>query len=389
MANHSDMFPPSAMDRWSRCAGSANACKDIPRTSNEASALGTAKHEASYWCLMHTFPDKTADDMRGDITGADGFAFTIDDEFVEQVNAYLKGVRAARGKGDSAYFELQLDTSPVYQIADQNGTGDAVILRHSRRNLYVGDAKFGWGPVSPRRNRQLLSYAAAALFQFDEFHAEFDTVTLAIHQPRITDAPLEWTVRAALVWKWAKAAAKRAHRCLPLDAKLTPGAIQCQWCPVRASCKARVDKVMSEFPVEMPAEVMLNPAITDAALSAALDRVDFIEACCRDIRAEGLRRALAGGMPTHKIIEGRRGPRTYSDKMIAEVQLQQDLGDDAYKPREIVTPTEAEKRLKKAGKPYSNIAWLVEQSAGAPSLVKLKEVGAPLPKLEFGLEEAT
>jgi Protein of unknown function (DUF2800) len=387
MSAHST-HSPSKMDRWSRCPGSINMCASIPedRTS-KAAALGTAKHECSYYCLMHTYPTQTADGMQGQITCADSFAFTIDDEFVDHVNTYLKGVRAAIGKDDSAYFELPLDMSPVYGVAEQSGTGDAVLLRHARRDLYVGDAKFGWGPVSARRNRQLLSYAAAALFQFDEFGAAFDTVTLAIHQPRVADLPSEWTVRAHLVRRWAAAAAKRAARTLPETAPLIPGEIQCQWCPARATCKARANNVLLQFPL---AEKAQSFSAETADIAAWLNEVDMIESWCRDIRAEALRRAQAGqDIPGYKIIEGRRGPRRWADEMLARVQLEQDLGENAYKPREIVTPTEAEKRLKKASKPYADVAWLVEQSAGAPSLAKVTEVGTPMPKLEFGLEEAT
>jgi hypothetical protein len=338
---------------------------------------------------MHTFPTQTADGMQGQITGADNFAFTIDDEFVEHVNAYLKGVRAARGKDDTAWYELQLDTSAVLGVPEQSGTCDAVILREARRDLYIGDAKFGYHAVEVKENKQLLIYAAAALERFDEFHAAFDTVTLAIHQPQVSDLPSEWTTTADDVRARVAELAKAAQEAMRADALLVPGATQCKWCPVRASCKARIDKVLAEFPVEMPQDIMVNPMVTDAALATALGRVDFIEACCRDIRAEALRRAQGGAeIPGYKIIEGRRGPRAWADKGLAQVALYQDLGDDAYAPRVIVTPTEAEKRLKKAGKPYDNVAWLVEQSAGAPSLAKVTEAGAPLPRMEFGLEEA-
>lgn len=379
------LYAPSAAERWTRCPGSVQLCKDIPRTSSEASALGTCKHQVSYWCLMHTIPTKTADGMQGQIECADGFSFSVNDEFIDHVNTYLRGVRQAVGAGDTAWYELGLDTSTVLGVPEQAGTGDAVICRWSRRNLYVGDAKFGFHAVEAKENKQLLIYAAAALALFDEFNAAFDTVTLAIHQPQVSDLPSEWTCTAdevrARVAEFAEAAKGTA---------LVPGAIQCKWCPARGSCKARIDKTLSEFPIEMPKDIMVNPMVTDAALAAALDRVDFIEACCRDIRAEALRRAQAGqDIPGYKIIEGRRGPRAWSDKMLAGLQLEQDLGAEAFKPREIVTPTEAEKRLKKAGKPYDNVAWLVEQSAGAPSLAKLVEAGTPLPRLEFGLEEAT
>jgi hypothetical protein len=386
VSGHS-LLAPSAADRWTRCPGSVQLCKGLPedRTS-EAAALGTAKHEAAFWCLMHSMPNKTADGMQGQITGADNFAFTIDDEFVDHVNTYLKGVRAACGKGDTAYYELPLDTSPVLGVSDQGGTGDAVLLRYARRDLYVGDAKFGYNEVAVVENRQLLIYAAAALHKFDEFNVQFDTVTLAIHQPRVRDLPVEWTITVREVRDRIAEFARAAHEAITPSARLVPGDVQCQWCPVRGTCKAKADAILDMFPVEITAAL---PLMTEDDLAACLGRVDDIEGWCRDVRAEALRRARGGlEVPGYKLIEGRRGNRAWTDKNIALLALIT-AGVDPYSKPELVSPTEAEKRLKKAGASYGEVAgWLVDQPPGAPSLAKVTEAGNPLPKVEFGTEES-
>jgi len=383
------VLAPSAADTWSRCPGSIQLTKDLPRETNKAAALGTCKHQVSYWCLSHTDPKKTADGLQGAIESADGFAFTIDDEFVEHVNTYLKGVRAARRKGDSAWYEITLDTSSVLGVPGQSGTGDVVLLRPVERNLYMGDAKFGYNEVPVEGNRQLITYAAAALKQFDEFGVLFDTVTLAIHQPRVRDLPIEWTytvpeIRAFLA-KWAL----MAQEAMTPQARFFPGTPQCDWCKARGFCKAKADAIMSTFPIERGTDEGLA-ILTEDALALALNRVDDIEGWCRDIRAEALKRARGGlEIPGYKIIEGRRGNRAWTSKSLALLALQT-AGVDPYDKPELVSPTEAERRLKKAAVSYGDtVGWLVDQPPGAPSLAKMTETGKTLPTVEFGLEPPT
>ena len=384
------LLSPSAADRWTQCPGSVLACKDLPDTDSEASALGSAKHEAAYYLLMHTNPKQTADSLLGQQWSHGHYAGDIDQAFVDHVNTYLRGVRAAVGDGDTAWYELHLDTSPVLGVPDQSGTADAVICRWERRNLYIGDAKFGFHAVSPVENKQLSIYGAAALKKFDEFNAAFDTVTLAIHQPKVGDLPTEWTVSAAELRATVNGFANTAIKAVRPGAPFVPGETQCKWCKIRGSCTARAVKMTASFPVE-EASIAGQRAelLTDEYLATQLNRVDDIESWCRDIRAEALRRATSGQeIPGYKVIEGRRGNRAWGDKTLAELALVDALKDDAYAPRVIVSPAEAEKRLKKAKKPYEDIAWLIEQPAGAPSLARVTEPGAPLARVEFGLEEA-
>lgn len=388
------LLAPSAADRWTRCPGSVQLCKDLPedRTS-EAAALGTAKHQVAYWCLCHSFKNKTADGLQGSIQCADNFSFEIDDEFVAHVNTYIAGVRAAIAKGDMPWYELTLDTSNVLHVLGQSGTADVVIERRSRADLYIGDAKFGYNAVSPIANKQLLIYAAAALKQLDEFGARFATVTLAIHQPRVGDLPSEWVTTVQDVRERVAEFAAAAQLAMRPDAVFHPSPEACQWCPARGFCAAKAAAILADFPLDAPLDPLtLKPplaSLTEDALATALDRCDDIEAWCRDIRAEALRRARGGlEIPGYKVIEGRRGNRAWTDESMALLALQT-AGVDPYNQK-LITPPEAERRLKKAGAAYNEVAaWLVEQSPGAPSLAKVTEPGNPLPKVEFGLETPT
>jgi hypothetical protein len=382
MSGHSVLSPSSA-DRWTRCPGSVELCKDIPNPPNEASALGSAKHEAVYWALMHSFPGMMADGLKGQPWAHEGFAGEIDDEFIAHVNYCLDAVRAI--PGSSRWFEIELDTSPVLGVPDQKGTGDVVIGDKVARVLNVGDHKFGYGYVDVEENRQMLLYAAAALHKFDEFGTDYDTVRLWVFQPKRGE-PRMWETTAEHVRNAGEHFAEAAKLAMSTTGGgLNPGDKQCQWCPARANCKARATQVLTEFPIE-DNPVPLS-ALSDAEVGQLLDKADAREAFWRDIRAEGLRRATAGkAIPGYKLIEGKRGNRRWIDVDVAAMELRA-LGIDPHEKPKLVSPTEAERRLKAAKQPYTEVAMLVEQPPGAPSLARWNEEGRPLPALEFGLEE--
>ncbi len=381
MSDHSVLSPSSA-DRWTRCPGSVALTKDLPNPPNEASALGSAKHETTFWLLSHSNKAMLANGLLGHPWSHEGFAGEVDEEFIEHVNYCATAVRAI--PGDSRWFEVELDTSDVLGVPGQKGTADVVIGDHAMRVLNVGDHKFGYGYVDVEENRQMLLYAAAALHKFDEFGTDYDTVRLWIFQPKRGE-PRMWETTAEYVRATVARYADVAQIAMQPSAPLVPGDKQCQWCPARANCNARNQDVINEFPIELGNA----NEVSEALLAQSLDKVDAIEAWCRDIRAEALRRATSGkAIPGYKLIEGKRGNRKWIDKGIAQLSLEA-LGIDAFTKPDIVTPTEAERRLKAAKQPYTEVAMLVEQPAGAPSLAKWAEAGTPVPVMEFGLEEAS
>jgi hypothetical protein len=382
----------SKADRWTRCTGSIAACKGIPDPVNEAAALGTCKHAVQYWCLSHSDPLKTAtEDLNGQIESADGFAFDIDDEFREHVNLCLEWIRDI--PGDVRLYELPLKSTRYLGLEGQGGTADVVIGDREKRILHIGDSKFGYGEVVPDGNRQCMGYARSALEELDEFGVDYDEVYLWIFQPKRHKKPLcaKMTVQALrdATDKWYDAAneAMAAYRGVTSPI-FTPGDVQCQWCPARRTCKARNDAILNAYPVET-GKVSDN-VFTEEDLAHALDRADFLEAWCRDIRAEALSRATAGrSIPGYKIIEGKRGNRRWVDGSVAAAILLAE-GIDPYAAPEIINPTEAQRRIKAAGKDYAEVVGaIVDQPPGKPSLAKWSDEGKPLAQQEFGIEEAS
>jgi hypothetical protein len=383
----------SKADRWTRCTGSVALCKDVPDTTNEAAALGTAKHQVTYWALCHTDPNKTIGASEiGGIQSADGYAFEIDQEFADHVNQCLAHVRAI--PGELRLYELPLRKTVYLGLEEQGGTADVVVGDHVHRIINVGDHKFGYGKVEAEKNRQMMGYARSALEELDEFGTDYDTVRMWVFQPKRSAEPLMWECsvdelrRLTDEYREPAQEAMRAYRGEEAP-KLTPGDVQCGWCPVRANCSARANRVLMAFPLELDIPITVNKT-GEVELAGWLNRLDAVESWCREVRAEALRRAMAGQeIPGYKLIEGKRGNRKWIDESVAALILEGIFVDpDEYTTRKLVSPTEAEKRLKRVGKSYAEISDLVEQSAGAPSLARWDDVGKPLPRAEFGLEEA-
>jgi Protein of unknown function (DUF2800) len=237
MATHK-LRSASKAPRWSRCAGSPLAAESPPSVF---SAEGTAAHSLAAACLYRGDSVKAERDELWSVEGFTG-VFTASD--LAAIDAYIFYVRRVPGW---RYYEIQLDLPD-----ERGGTADTVILDIETRRITVIDFKMGRGvKVDAKGNEQLLEYATGALKLFD-LCGYFDTVIVAIAQPRMDNWPefpytrdeiLEHDARMRVAaWETRQPGAKR-----------TPGPIQCKWCPIKGSCAERANQFLNMFPItEIP-----------------------------------------------------------------------------------------------------------------------------------------
>jgi hypothetical protein len=150
---------------------------------------------------------------------------------------------------------------------------------------------------------------------------------------------------------------------------LVAGDEQCTFCPVRGRCPARAARIAKMF------EPLINRhELDDKSVGILLAQVPEIRAACNDFEEEALRRAKLGiEIEGHKLVYGNRGKRTWANKAEAEVYMVSALNDDAYEPREIISPTQAEKLLKKER--FKPLAAYVTQTDPQLRLVPLDHKG--------------
>jgi hypothetical protein len=383
------LLAPSGASWWSRCAGALAACKGIPDETNEAAASGTVSHEIAKRCLVN---GTNAQAYCGATFTQEGFTFKIDQERADRIQVYLDAVRRRSGK---LFVEVRLDTSRILGVPGQGGTGDAVIADLDRHTIEVRDFKDGYILVRAPGNEQLIIYLAAALDTLDMV-GDWKAGLVAIHQPK-RDHYDEYTYTIEEVEREMariRVAAQLAYKLYhegtleEIERNLTPGEEQCTYCPIRGSCKKRAQYMLDQFEVEIEGTEHL--LMTDAELAAAHLRVNEISGWCKDIQREAVKRALGGHViPGHKTVMGREGPRQWKDEDKAENALALILdAEQIYKPRNVISPTEAEKRLKKAGYGYGTISALVTRSPAGLSLVPISDnrPAVTIDKLEFDLE---
>jgi hypothetical protein len=131
---------------------------------------------------------------------------------------------------------------------------------------------------------------------------------------------------------------------------------------VRATCAKRQESIIAMFPVvaaqqymtELPVTVKTPKSLAPANLAKALDRVDEIEAWCRDVRAEALRRALADEkIPGWKLVEGKKGNRKWNSETdvtlrLREIMRKHGIGElpGMYTKPELESPAGIERAVK-------------------------------------------
>jgi hypothetical protein len=405
MTGHS-VLSPSGADRWSNCLGSLAACKHIGKSPDSpASLLGSAKHAISELVLRNPHM-QTIDAMVGQTwhlsadkklerTPSEGcYAFEIDDEFADHCKVYIDYVNSRPGQKRCEVF---LSAAHIYGVDDQGGTSDCEHLDFAAREIEIIDAKFGFIHVGAK-HKQLRIYGAASLLLHD-LEGDWDTVRCTIVQPQDVAEPVKSHVytRAEIVAfvEGIRPIAQDAYRLWsepPADlAKyLTPGPVQCAWCPIADKCNARNQRIANMFEdntTKHPDAVLM----TDQQLAELYPLLPDISEWVSQIAAEADRRAQLGTkIPGHKLIYGRKGPRKFVEGAEEQVEgvLCMALGEaDMYQPRKLVTPTAAEAALKKAGAPglYETLKPFVTQSEPRLKLVPESTKGEPVnvTKVEF------
>jgi hypothetical protein len=395
MSGTHSILAPSGSSRWLRCVGALYLSRGVPSPDKEHSASGTCSHWLLQWQLEN--PALDLDQWLGkDLTSGENPAFTfkVDEERLDRVRSCVAVINREPGE---MLVERRLDTTPVLGVPDQEGHSDIIKLYPEggavvRDQLYKGvlsvhDYKDGYLLVNAKDNTQGLIYLCAAMLEF-ELIGDFNAFRFCIHQPKLRHYD-EWTyTRAeleafmALIRPVAKLAYDIYHENVEFDPQqhLNAGEEQCTYCEVRGRCVARAKRVMSMFE-----PLVKRHELDDKSLGVVYAQLDEIEAAITDFRAESLRRAKLGVIVDgQKLVYGNKGRRQWTDKRAVADALSMtvtpEVMDKLYEPREFVSPTTAEKILKKD---YAVLKDLVTQSEPQLRLVPLDHKGEAVTPIQF------
>lgn len=363
---------PSSSSRWLRCTASVghNVGQDDP---SEYADEGTAAHTLSSTALLDNRNCAEYIGQTIPVLSEDGTIrreFTVDDEMATYAQVYVDTVRDKIHDGCQVFIEKRVQTGIVSeQWGEIGGTGDAIILDLTHALIDVNDLKYGKGiqvyaakPVPAPEyangpcvlhdgiywelNSQLAIYALGALLEYG-WMSRFRTVRLSIHQPRldhysIAEIPVEDLIA------WGEGHVRAIVKEIDTAPQYRPDEDTCRWCAIKAQCQAlneHVEKtVFDDF-----ADV--SGTIDNTAVAAALERLELVKQWCSAVEAKSNELAGKGALPGWKLVETRKGNRMWDDaeeveRLFKETYRMPD--DEAYKPRTLISPTDAEKKLKKA-----------------------------------------
>jgi len=362
---------PSGAHRWMACPGSVALEAPFPDSSSEFAAEGTLAHELASECLISGADPAL---MIGKPATVDGFDFTIDQTMVDHVKDYMKLVREY-AEGGELLVEKRVGIGHLTGEEGAGGTSDAIIIKGDE--IIIVDLKYGMGVrVDAGDNPQLMIYALGALNEYD-LVADFDTVTMVIHQPRLNHVS-EYSIPVAELLKFADKVRGAADTVRSSDAPLTPGEKQCKFCKAKATCpalRAEVSEVVggsadiSDFADLVPQEI--TSETSDNYLPVAMSKIELVEQWCKAVRAETERRLLAGQPVTgYKLVEGRAGNRDWRDAKAVEEMMKKTfrMRDDQVYDFKLISPTKAEKVFKENPKRWANLQEQIVRSEGKPSV---------------------
>jgi hypothetical protein len=283
------------------------------------------------------------------------------------------------------------------------GTGDAIIVSNDGKTLKVRDLKYGFKPVSPVENMQMMLYALGALFEFDYLIdlGELENIDLQILQPRTSTQDPPWITTPARLFEFAEEAKAAVAKAEEAIAKLNdhdwmsdnPGTFDewagmylrpsekgCTWCKAKAACPALQNECLSDMQIApATADGLTN---LDAEMDAALLRiteVDFetlvkLYGVTKKIKmwAEGIEDRMMHDMlnghktPHYKIVRGRQGNRKWTSEQDAEAALKRMKFkvDEMYDKSVISVPT-AEKLIRaQSPKKWRQLEELITRPEG-------------------------
>lgn len=409
-------FAPSSAHRIITCPASLLASKGEPDAPGVDAVQGTVAHYIHEQCLRHGhkvsqyvgmhprqfMPEDELTDAewkllpysRGLKPDED---FIITDEIANYIDESVVWCKEVPG---DRYVEERVDISPwcptVYALDEegnlvhdendnpveepQKGTADHFAC--SPGLLVVTDFKFGTGvQVFAERNYQGILYALGVINEYDWLY-DFDKVVIRIAQPRLNHFDVWETTKAELL-KIGEYIKERFALADKPNAPFHPDEHACKFCPIAYKCKALADTVLDYFDFEDDAgadDVRLEAEFLTLERSVEIfKRRGLFKLWIGAVEADIATRLSRDpdSVPGLKLVAG-RSVRFWPNPDAARDELALYVDEDKlFKPRELLSPAQAEKLLCKADR--SIVSVLAEKKPGRPTIVDEKD---PRPKWE-------
>lgn len=381
------LLSPSSSKRWLNCPPSARLAESVENKSSVYADEGTLAHEIAQnalelWDRDLYYPEIDELPVPDDLAKSPYFS----EDMVRHVGSYVDFVvnefhamhKEETGGNVIGYWEATFDLSKY--IPESFGSSDATLL--SPTILHVIDLKYGAGvKVSAQSNTQLMIYALGMLNTIPEAQrGDIKEVRMSIVQPRLDHYDtLTMSANDLLVWgeKVLKPKAKVAWE---------GGGEQkigdhCQFCPLKAQCRAQYDAITSDFDEECEPLLM-----TDEEIVEMIGKIDRYRSWINSFDQFVYQEAMNGKKWTgYKLVEG-RSSRKITDPDKVRNELLDEYLEDEIMNISLKGITDLEKLLGK--KVFAaRFGKYLQSQPGAPKLVPESHPGTEYNSLsDFDVE---
>lgn len=369
LINHSErghaILSPSSSERWLNCTPSARLADAAGSKTSEYAEEGTTAHELAEH-VLGCWTDGTFYPECEEIPVPENIASNkyYSEEMKEAISHYVAFVtgefyemqKGPFGGPVTMHLEEKLDISGY--APESFGSADVSLV--SEQILHIIDLKYGKGVKVPAESPQFKMYALGVLAKFGG--AKVKRIRMSVAQPRLKHfETIEVDVRDLLDWA-EKVLRPKAKLAYEGKGEQVVGS-WCQFCPVKATCRAQKDEIAHDFEEHPDTLVMTDEEIVD--MLGKLDRYrSWLESLNQYAYAEAMKGKKWDG---YKLVEGRSARKIVDPDKVRDKLLNTYLEDEVLNIS-LKGITDLEKLM---GKKLfaAEIGEYVKSQPGAPKLV--------------------
>lgn len=213
------------------CPGSVKAQEGLPDTVHVIADEGTILHSFTEDAIRNGFDVWQYNGQTREYGKA---VVSLNDELCEMIQKAVDLIWALDG---DISVEKKVDLGKW--LVGQFGTLDIGVA--GKNKIIIWDHKFGYVPVSPVRNKQLLTYAAAFWWNVARHITDTMEFELVIFQPRASGGGGSWSCTLADVLDHADEMVEMGNLALSDNPPRIPGRVQCEY------CRAAIHRTCPEF----------------------------------------------------------------------------------------------------------------------------------------------
>lgn len=280
------IFSPSKLERIMLCPGSASVKTED--TQSKYAAKGS---------LRHRYVEEADDVGIGNID----FQDKEDKPLIQDCLDYKNSIINSFGHTDYLTSSEKTVSLSHLEVPDVYGTLDYSILDIRNKHLHIIDWKFGYIIVFANMNPQELAYAAGAL----NSQHEIEYITLHIFQPTREHIDT-FMITPEKLKRWVKKLSQCVSLAQSKNPPIIPGEIQCKWCPITATCKAKYKQSSQDAKNVFAAIQNLPDEITAKQVSGILKVIPRLQDYMKRMQTHAVRELEHGRkIPGYKLVTGR------------------------------------------------------------------------------------